>query len=165
MSRPKERLVTNRIARLALAVPLVLAVAAVAPGVAHADDLGDDEIVVSGLKQGDVTSRCKVKFLAKSDGEWKKSSVWIASIGKGLYVLSSKSGWYERALADRDVILRVGDDDFAVSARPVEDDAQRAAVHEALKEKCGFFWYKVRSFFTMGRSNKVMKIVPRPRGH
>lgn len=149
--------------RFVLALPLLVAVATAVPGAARADDIGDDEIVVSGLKRSELAGRCKVKLLAKSDGDWKGSRVWVTESDRRLYVLSSKSGWYERAKASADVILRLGDDDYAVAARAAEDDAVRSAVHDAMKDKC--FWYRVRSVFTFWRSNNVMKIVPRPRGH
>lgn len=155
----------RRLVLFALALPLLVAVATAVPSAARADDIGDDEIVVAGLKRSALASRCKVKLLAKSDGDWKGSSVWVTESGRGLYVLSSKSGWYKRAKADRDVILRLGDDDYPVAARAEEDDAQRETVHQALKDKCGFFWYGFRNVFTFWRTNNVMRIVPRPRGH
>lgn len=156
---------TRRTARLVLAIPLLVAMATAFSNPAAADDIGDDEIVVAGLKRSALADRCKVTFLAKSDGDWKGSRVWVTESGRGLYVLSSRSAWYERAKADRDVILRLGDDDYAVAARAEEDDAQRDAVDQALKDKCGFFWYGFRSLFTFWRTNHVMRIVPRPRGH
>lgn len=155
----------RRTTRFILALPLLAAVATAVPGAARADDIGDEAAADFGLMRSALESCCKVELRAESDGAWKGSRVWVAESGAGLYVLSSKSAWYQRAKANPYVILRVGDKDYSVAARAVEDDVLRGAVHQALKEKCGFFWYRVRSFFTFWRSNKVMKIVPRPRGH
>ena len=131
--------------------------------VAYADEMGGDDVVIAGLDTSTLDAKCRVKILTKDGDEWKKTRVWNAVSDKRLYVLSSKSSWYKRAQDDAAVVLRVDDDDYPLWAKAIDDEDTRAAVHDELKSKCGWR-YRLRSFFTFWRSNKVAQLVPRPRG-
>ena len=82
------------------------------------------------------------------DGELRETSVWIVAFDDHGYVRTNESRWLANIRRGSGVALRLGEQEFAVSAREPNDPALTARVEEHFKEKYGFM-QRVMSTFRM----------------
>ena len=83
------------------------------------------------------------------DGALRETSVWIVTFGDHGYVRTNDSRWLANIRRGSGVALRLGEQEFAVSARESNDAALAARVEEHFKEKYGFMqrmmsWFRMR---------------------
>ena len=72
------------------------------------------------------------------DGAQRETSIWIVSFDGRGYVRTNDSRWLANIRRGSPVTLRVEGDEFAVSAREVDDAALKERVEEGFKQKYGF---------------------------
>ena len=72
------------------------------------------------------------------DGAARETSVWIVTLAEHGYVRTNDSRWLANIRRGSSVALRLDRDEFAVSAREVDDAALTARVEEGFKQKYGF---------------------------
>jgi len=82
------------------------------------------------------------------DGALRETSVWIVAFDGHGYVRTNDSRWLANIRRGSDVVLRLGEDEFAVAAREPDDPAIDARVEEGFKQKYGFM-QRVMSVFRM----------------
>ena len=82
------------------------------------------------------------------DGELRETSIWIVTEGDHGYVRTNDSRWLANIRRGSGVALRLGEQEFAVSAREPNDSALSARVEEQFKQKYGFM-QRVMSAFRM----------------
>ena len=116
-------------------VGLLLALA----GAAHAAELDwqrfQDEDVIEIITHDD-------------DGALRETSIWIVSFDGHGYVRTNDSRWLANIRRGSSVALRLGEDEFPVTAREPNDAAIAARVEEGFKQKYGFT-QRVMSVFRM----------------
>ncbi|HKA15208.1 MAG TPA: DUF2255 family protein [Myxococcota bacterium] len=93
------------------------------------------------------------------DGDPRDTSVWIVAVGGHGYVRTNDSRWLANIRRGSPISLRLGSDEFAVSAREVDDAAIRARVEEGFKQKYGFT-QRVMSAFRL-REPTVLELTSR----
>jgi len=71
-------------------------------------------------------------------GALRETSVWIVPLAGHGYVRTNDSRWLANIRRGSPVALRVEGDEFAVSAREVDDAALKERVEEGFKQKYGF---------------------------
>jgi hypothetical protein len=82
------------------------------------------------------------------DGALRETSVWIVAFDGHGYLRTNDSRWLANIRRGSSVALRIGEDEFAVTAREPDDAALTARVEEGFKEKYGFT-QRVMSWFRM----------------
>jgi hypothetical protein len=80
------------------------------------------------------------------DGDLRETSVWIVAFDDHGYVRTNDSRWLANIRRGSGVALRLGEQEFAVSAREPNDAALTARVEEQFKQKYGYM-QKVMSAF------------------
>jgi len=93
------------------------------------------------------------------DGALRETSVWIVSFDDHGYVRTNDSRWLANIRRGSGVALRLGEQEFAVSAREPNDTALAARVEEQFKQKYGFM-QRVMSWFRM-REPTVLELTAR----
>ena len=93
------------------------------------------------------------------DGALRETSVWIVTQGDHGYVRTNDSRWLANIRRGSGVALRVGEQEFAVSASEPKDPALTARVEEQFKQKYGFM-QKVMSAFRF-REPTVLELTAR----
>ena len=88
-----------------------------------------------------------IEILTQDEGGApRETSVWIVSFDGHGYVRTNDSRWLANIRRGSGVALRLGEQEFAVSAREPNDAALSARVEEQFKQKYGFM-QKVMSAF------------------
>jgi hypothetical protein len=82
------------------------------------------------------------------DGALRETSIWIVSFDGHGYVRTNDSRWLANIRRGSSVALRLGEDEFPVTAREPNDAALTARVEEGFKQKYGFT-QRVMSVFRM----------------
>ena len=82
------------------------------------------------------------------DGELRETSIWIVTLDDHGYVRTNDSRWLANIRRGSGVALRLGEQEYAVSAREPNDAALSARVEEQFKQKYGFM-QRVMSVFRM----------------
>jgi hypothetical protein len=82
------------------------------------------------------------------DGALRETSVWIVAFDDRGYLRTNDSRWLANIRRGSSVSLRIGEDEFAVTAREPDDAALSARVEEGFKQKYGFT-QRVMSVFRM----------------
>jgi hypothetical protein len=82
------------------------------------------------------------------DGALRETSVWIVAFDDHGYLRTNDSRWLANIRRGSSVSLRIGEDEFAVTAREPDDAALSARVEEGFKQKYGFT-QRVMSVFRM----------------
>ena len=95
------------------------------------------------------------------DGALRETSVWIVAFDGHGYVRTNDSRWLANIRRGSSVALRIGEDEFPVTAREPGDDALSARVEEGFKEKYGFT-QRVMSVFRM-REPTTLELSEAPR--
>mgnify|MGYP001581425522 CR=1 FL=1 len=73
----------------------------------------------------------------RPDGTPHETTVWIVvSNGRG-YLRTSNTGWFRDIERNRNVVLRAGEREWALTIEHVEDDAEGEAVMSAFRDKYG----------------------------
>src|SRR5688572_25892375 len=72
------------------------------------------------------------------DGALRETSVWIVAFDDHGYLRTNDSRWLANIRRGSSVALRIGEDEFAVTAREPDDAALTARVEEGFKQKYGF---------------------------
>ena len=93
------------------------------------------------------------------DGALRETSVWIVTQGDHGYVRTNDSRWLANIRRGSGVALRLGEQEYAVSAREPNDAALSARVEEQFKQKYGFM-QKVMSAFRF-REPTVLELIAR----
>ena len=93
------------------------------------------------------------------DGAPRETKVWIVAFDDHGYVRTNDSTWLANIRRGSGVALRLGGQEFAVSAREPNDTALAARVEEHFKEKYGFM-QRVMSWFRM-REPTVLELTAR----
>jgi len=82
------------------------------------------------------------------DGALRETSIWIVAFDGHGYVRTNDSRWLANIRRGSSVALRIGEDEFPVTARESDDAALTARVEEGFKQKYGFT-QRVMSWFRM----------------
>jgi hypothetical protein len=82
------------------------------------------------------------------NGALRETSVWIVAFDDHGYLRTNDSRWLANIRRGSSVALRIGEEQFAVSAREPDDAALTARVEEQFKQKYGVT-QRVMSFFRM----------------
>ena len=82
------------------------------------------------------------------DDSLRETSIWIVSFDGRGYVRTNDSRWLANIRRGSSVALRLGEDEFPVTAREPNDAAIAARVEEGFKQKYGFT-QRVMSVFRM----------------
>lgn len=82
------------------------------------------------------------------DGERRETSIWIVAFDDHGYVRTNDSRWLANIRRGSGVALRLGEQEFAVSARESDDSALSARVEEQFKQKYGFIQRVMSTFRT-----------------
>ncbi len=82
------------------------------------------------------------------DGSLRETSIWIVTFDGHGYVRTNDSRWLANIRRGSTVALRLDEQEFAVAARELDDDAINARVEEGFKQKYGFT-QRVMSVFRM----------------
>ena len=101
-----------------------------------------------------------IEILTQDEGGApRETSVWIVSFDGHGYVRTNDSRWLANIRRGSGVALRLGEQEFAVSAREPNDAALSARVEEQFKQKYGFM-QKVMSAFRF-REPTVLELTAR----
>ena len=82
------------------------------------------------------------------DGEVRDTTIWLVAFDDHGYVRTNDSNWLANIRRGSGVALRLGEQEFAVTARELDDSALSARVEEQFKQKYGFM-QRVMSTFRM----------------
>ena len=80
------------------------------------------------------------------DGDRRATSIWIVAFDEHGYVRTNDSRWLANIRRGSGVALRLGEQEFAVSAREPNDPALTARVEEQFKQKYGFMQRVMSTF-------------------
>jgi hypothetical protein len=92
-----------------------------------------------------------------------RTTIWIVPTEKGVYVRSVyvKGRWYQEALANRNVTIRVGRRKVAARVQRVIDSSVIRAVNAGIREKYGERWPKdAQSFVRLSRQHTTLRLIP-----
>jgi len=118
----------SRATALALLSGCVLLFAA---GLARSADHDDLSAVAS-------ESTLEITTAGRTSGQARTATIWFVREGDHIYVQSGKDGqtdWYRNALKTPAVTLRIGSVALRGRARPIDDAAEAARVHELFDHK------------------------------
>ena len=93
-----------------------------------------------------------------------RTTIWIVPTEKGVYIRSVyvKGRWYQEALANRNVTIRVGRRKVAARVQRVHDTSVIRAVNTGIREKYGERWPNdARSFVRLSRRHTTLRLIPR----
>jgi hypothetical protein len=92
-----------------------------------------------------------------------RTTIWIVPTEKGVYIRSVyvKGRWYQEALANRNVTIRVGRRKVAARVQRVNDGSVIRAVNAGIREKYGERWPNdARSFVRLSRRHTTLRLIP-----
>lgn len=92
-----------------------------------------------------------------------RTTIWIVPTEKGVYIRSVyvKGRWYQEALANRNVTIRVGRRKVAARVQRVNDGWVIRAVNAGIREKYGERWPNdARSFVRLSRRHTTLRLIP-----
>jgi hypothetical protein len=92
-----------------------------------------------------------------------RTTIWIVPTEKGVYVRSgSLTGrWYQEALANRNVRIRVGRRTVAARVQPDNNRSVIRAVNAAYRAKYGESWPEsARSVVRVARLHTTLRLIP-----
>ncbi len=72
------------------------------------------------------------------NGERRETSIWIVTFDGHGFVRTNDSRWLANIRRGSGVVLRLGEQEFAVAAREIDDAAIASRVEQGFKEKYGF---------------------------
>jgi hypothetical protein len=121
-----------------------------------------------------ATSTDLLRKLAKSDeveiqacrvskSPVHRTTIWIVPTEEGVYIRSVyvKGRWYQEALANRNVTIRVGRLKVAARVQRVKDSSVIPAVNTGIREKYGERWPSdARSFVPLSRRQTTLRLIP-----
>jgi hypothetical protein len=92
-----------------------------------------------------------------------RTTIWIMPTESGVYIRSvyAKGRWYQEALANRNVTIRVGRRKVAARVQRVNDSSVIRVVNAAIREKYGDRWPNdARSFVRLSRRHTTLRLIP-----
>jgi hypothetical protein len=92
-----------------------------------------------------------------------RTTIWIVPTEKGVYIRSVylKGRWYQEALANRNVTIRVGRRKVAARVQRVNDSSLIRAVNTGIREKYAERWPNdARSFVRLARRHTTLRLIP-----
>jgi hypothetical protein len=92
-----------------------------------------------------------------------RTTIWIMPTGNGVYIRSVyvKGRWYQEALANRNVTIRVGRRKVAARVQRVNDRSVIGSVNAAIREKYGERWPNdAQSFVRLTRRHTTLRLIP-----
>lgn len=92
-----------------------------------------------------------------------RTTIWIMPTENGVYIRSvfAKGRWYQEALANRNVTIRVGRRNVAARVQRVNDSSVIRAVNAAIRDKYGERWPSdARSFVRLSRRHTTLRLIP-----
>jgi len=93
------------------------------------------------------------------DGSPRETTVWLAALDGEGYVRTGSTRWGGNLERDPQLLLRIGDREYALRALMIEDDALRERVAAVFREKYGFTDTALALF--RGSRPKIMRLLPR----
>jgi hypothetical protein len=115
----------------------------------------------AGLDWNSVGDVKEVKVLTTNqDGTPRETTIWLVVVdGRGYIRTSGWTTWGDNVERNPDIALRIGDTKHLLRASFVEDEALRARVAAAFREKYGWF----DGFLSVFRGSKprIMRLDPR----
>jgi hypothetical protein len=93
-----------------------------------------------------------------------RTTIWIVPTPTGVYIRSGslKGRWYQEALANRNVTIRVGRRSVAARVQPDNDSSVIRAVNAAYRAKYGELWPdSARSVVRVSRLHTTLRVIPR----
>jgi deazaflavin-dependent oxidoreductase (nitroreductase family) len=84
----------------------------------------------------------QLTHFGRSSGKAYDVTTWFAVDGETVYIPTSDRGrqWARNVLATPRIALRMGEERFAGSIAPVEDDAEKHRIYELLRDKYAIIW-------------------------
>jgi len=95
-----------------------------------------------------------------------RTTIWIVPTEKGVYIRSGSlmGRWYQEALANRNVTIRVGRRRVTARVRPEKDPSVIRAVNAAYRAKYGENWPdSARSVVRVSRLHTTLRLIPQQR--
>jgi hypothetical protein len=92
-----------------------------------------------------------------------RTTIWIVPTEEGVYIRSVyvKGRWYQEALANRNLTIRVGPRKVAARVQRVKDSSVIRAVNTGIREKYGERWPNdARSFVRLSRRQTTLRLIP-----
>ena len=92
-----------------------------------------------------------------------RTTIWIVPTEKGVYIRSGslKGRWYQEALANRNVTIRVGRRRVAARVQPDNDSSVIRTVNAAYRAKYGELWPdSARSVVRVSRLHTTLRLIP-----
>jgi len=92
-----------------------------------------------------------------------RTTIWIVPTESGVYIRSVyvKGRWYQEALANRNVTIRVRRRKVAARVQRVNEGSVIRAVNAAIREKYGERWPNdARSFVRLSRRHTTLRLIP-----
>lgn len=93
------------------------------------------------------------------DGSPRETTVWLAVLDGQGYVRTGGTRWGGNVERDPELILRIGEDEYALAVEMIEDDDLRERVAAVFREKYGF--PDAALSFLRGSRPKIMRLRPR----
>ena len=93
------------------------------------------------------------------DGSLRATTIWLAVVDGQGYIRTGSTRWKANIERNPEVMLRIGDQEYALRAEFVTDAALKTRVEQTLHEKYGFSDSFI-SIFRIGDPN-IMRLVPR----
>ena len=107
--------------------------------------------------------KSRSKRAATLSRQCHRTTIWIVPTEKGVYIRSAyvMGRWYQEALANRNVTIRVSRRKVAARVQRVNDTSEIRAVNAAIREKYGERWPKdVQSFVRLTRRHTALRLIP-----
>jgi len=103
----------------------------------------------------------EVKVLTTNeDGTPRETTIWLAVVdGRGYIRTSRWTRWGDNVERNPDIALRIADREHPLRASFVEDEALRAEIVAAFREKYG--WFDGFLGFLRGSKPRIMRLDPR----
>jgi hypothetical protein len=121
--------------RIARALTRILIVATTLTiGIATSASASSDPAPDWGTLAGENTV---VVVTERPDGTPHETTVWIVVTGGRGYLRTSNTSWFRNIERNRNVVLRAGEREWALTVDHVEDDAEGKSVLSAFREKYG----------------------------
>jgi hypothetical protein len=96
------------------------------------------------------------------DGSLRITKIWLVVIGGEAYVRAGSGRWGKNAERDPDVRLLTQEAEYDLRVEFLTDEAERAPVLQAFREKYG--WSDRLLDVFRGATPKIMRLRPRPGG-
>jgi hypothetical protein len=94
-----------------------------------------------------------------ADGSPRETTVWLAVLDGQGYVRTGGSTWGGNLERDPQLVLRIGEDEYALRVEMIEDDALRGRIAATFREKYGFT--DAALDWIRGHRPKMMRLLPR----